>query len=241
MDQAVSRALGILEVLSSSGAPVRLSRLAVEAGLQKSTAHRILQTLIALGYAEQEEETGRYAASLKMWEMGSGVVMEHPVKRVASSFLQALHKETGETVSRSGDDVIYLDKLVSPRSVRFSTRPGSRVAAPLTAGGQAMLAHDPEARAVADRIALKLNGRRDFDADAFMIQLEATRARGYAISSANAGVVSFGCALLAKGGAATAALSISAPTERLNAEAEARIVEALLSTCARLAETVGFL
>jgi len=152
--------------------------------------------------------------------------------------------ETGETVSlltRSGDDVIYLDKLVSPRSVRFSTRPGSRVAAPLTAGGQAMLAHDPEARAVADRIALKLNGRRDFDADAFMIQLEATRARGYAISSANAGVVSFGCALLAKGGAATAALSISAPTERLNAEAEARIVEALLSTCARLAETVGFL
>lgn len=244
MDQAVSRALGILEALSRAAVPLRLSRLAAETGLQKSTIHRILQSLIALGYVEQEPETGRYAASLKMWELGSGVVMEHPVKRVAAPFLQALHKETGETVSllvRSGDDVLYLDKLVSPRAVRFSTRPGSRVLAPLTAGGQAMLAQATDARAVVERTAGRLRDRRQMDIEGVMRTLQETRERGYSISSANAGVVSFGCVLLARDGPPTAALSVSAPLERLEGGAEAKVIEALRSTCARITETVGFL
>lgn len=243
MDQAVSRALSLLEVLSRAGAPMRMSALAIEAGLQKSTTHRILQSLIELGYVEQEAETGRYGASLKMWELGSAVVVEHPVKRVASSFLQALHAATGETVSlllRSGDDVLYLDKIVSPRAVRFSTRPGSRAPAPLTAGGKAMLAGAPDARAVAERVAARLKTRR-LDVDAFMADLEDTQARGYAVNRHNPGVISLGCALPARTGPAMAALSVSAPIERLGDGGEARLAEALLSTCARLAETAGYL
>ena len=46
MDQAVSRALGILEALTRTGAPLRLARLTEQVGLQKSTTHRILQSLI---------------------------------------------------------------------------------------------------------------------------------------------------------------------------------------------------
>src|SRR3546814_7288592 len=98
MDRAVARGLAMLEVLAEAG-PMRLSRLAGEVDLQKSTVHRILQTLVALGYVEQDAETGTYGPSLKLWEMGSAVVVEHPVKRAASIFVQTLHKETGETVS----------------------------------------------------------------------------------------------------------------------------------------------
>ena len=42
------------------------------------------QTGLALGYVEQEADTGRYGASLKLWELGSAIVFEHPVKRTAA-------------------------------------------------------------------------------------------------------------------------------------------------------------
>ncbi len=240
MDQAVGRAVGLLEALARAGGPMRLTRLAEEVGLQKSTAHRLLKSWIELGYVVQEPDTGRYAPSLRLWELGAAVAVEHPVKRAAAGFLQTLHRETGETVSlliRDGDDVLYLEKLFSPRSVRFSTRPGSRVAAPLTAGGKAMLATDPQARAVLDRVATR--ERLAPDLAATLAELEVIRRRGWSASAASTGVASFGCALPARSGPATAAISVSAPSERLTGGGDDRIVQALLATCAKLAEAVG--
>jgi DNA-binding IclR family transcriptional regulator len=242
MDQSVARALKIMEIVARAGGPVRMSKVADEAGLQKSTAHRILRSLVELGYIEQEAETGRYGASLKVWELGSDVAVAHPIKRAAAAFLQTLHKETGQTVSLlvpSGDDVLYLEKLVSPRAIRFSTRPGSRVPAPFTAGGKAMLAHNAEARAIVERVARIASAHRAIDPDTFMAELELVRSRGFSISHGNVGVVSFGCALMARAGGAAAALSVSAPIERVSSEAQ--LAETLMSTCAKLRETVGLL
>lgn len=240
MDQAVSRSLAILEALALAGAPLRMSRLSEQVRLQKSTVHRILQTLIALGYVEQEAETGRYGASLKLWEMGSAIVFEHPVKRAATSFLQALHKDVGETVSLlvpSGGDVLYLERLVSPRPIRFSARPGSRVPALRTAGGRAILAQEPDlAAAAAQAVAHAGDGRTVSDV---LEDLERARSRGYAISRDTPGVVSMGCAIAGRAGSPAAAISISAPLERAAAIGEDRIANALLSTCASLYDSVG--
>lgn len=244
MDQAVSRSLAILEALALSGAPLRMSRLAEQVGLQKSTVHRILQTLVARGYAEQEAETGRYGASLKLWELGSAVVFEHPVKRAAASYLQTLHKEVGETVSLlvpSGDDVLYLERLMAPRAVRFSARPGSRVPALLTAGGRAMLAQAADLPAAARRAIDAAGERLATTPEAVLHDLEATRARGYSISRDTPGVISMGGAIAGRNGSPAAAISVSAPLERLSEAGQARIAEALQSTCAALHDAVGLL
>jgi DNA-binding IclR family transcriptional regulator len=65
------------------------------------------------------------------------------------------------------------------------------------------------------------------------------RRRGYSRSTSNRGVTSFGCPLIGKSGFAVAALSVSVPAERLTQESEALIVEALMSTCVKIAELVG--
>lgn len=74
-----------------------------------------------------------------------------------------------------------------------------------------------------------------------MLELAETCARGYAISRSNVGVMSMGCALLAKASGAAAAISISASTEGLGVTWERRIADALLATCHQLSETVGYL
>jgi DNA-binding IclR family transcriptional regulator len=216
MDRAVARSFQLLEALARARGGARLSDLAAETGLQKSTAHRILGTLCALGYAEQDESS-RYRASLKTWELGAGVVAELPIRRAAAGFLQSLHRATGETVSLtilSGDDVVYLEKLVAPRPVRFLTRVGSRAPAVLTASGKAMLAVQPDAAEVVARA----NARRPINVSAIMAELDEVRRRGYAVSGYSPGVTSIGAAVVIGG-----------------ARAEA---EALLEACSRMAEAL---
>ena len=236
MDRAVARSFQLLEALARARGSARLSDLAAEAGLQKSTAHRLLTTLCALGYAAQDD-SARYGATLKAWELGAGVVADLPIRGAAAGFLQGLHRATGETVSLtvlSGDDVIYLEKLVAPRPVRFLTRVGSRVPAALTAGGKAMLAMRPDAEEIVARTA----ARRPLDVPAVLAELEEVRRRGYAVSGYSPGVTSLGAAVAAGGAHAQAALSVSAPSDRLTARKREAVVESLLEARARMAEAL---
>jgi DNA-binding IclR family transcriptional regulator len=239
VDGAVPKALSVLEALARSRSPVRLTALAHELGIQKSTVHRILSTLTELDYVSQDRATGRYRASLKLWEMGARILAEHPVKRAAAGFLANLQRATGETVSllvRAGDDVLYLEKLVSPRAVRVATRAGSRVPAVLTAGGKAMLAYAADARAVGERAAVRIQ-HPPFDVPAFLRELESIRARGYALSSFSPGVLSVGAPIGYE--RPRAAVSVSAARERLTKASQARIVEITLAACAEMAEALG--
>lgn len=235
----VPRTFAVLEALARSPEPMRLSAVALRVGLQKGTAHRILAGLISLGYAQQNPETGGYSASLKLWELGAEVITEHPVKRAAAGFLQELQRITGETVSlviRAGDDVLYLDKMISPRPIRFTTRIGSRVPAPLTAGGKAILAHAPDAQAVLERTAAT---RPQLDVAALSAELEQVRTRGYALGGYQPGVIGFAAPIMSRGSEAAAAISVSAPAERVDEKGRQAIIEHLLSTCANMAERVG--
>ncbi|MDG2522563.1 IclR family transcriptional regulator [Caulobacter segnis] len=242
MDTSVARAFSILEAVARAPAPVRLSDLAHDLALQKSTVHRILKTLSALGYVDQEAVTDRYRPTLKAWEVGMVAVRNHPVRRAAAPFLTDLQTATGETVSLtvlSGDDVLYLDKIVSPRPMKFSTQPGSRIPAPLAAGGQAILAHEPEAAAIVRRVAARLLNRRDFDSDAFLRQLLVIRERGYTLSRPEPDVVAVAAPIMGRDGRAAGALTVSGPASRLGETEQQAAIEALLLACARLAETVG--
>jgi DNA-binding IclR family transcriptional regulator len=240
----VSRAFAVLELLAREVEPVRLSAVALRLGMQKSTVHRVLATLIGLGHVERDRATGCYRATLRLWEIGSGIAAHHPVKRAATAFLQQLQQATRETVSLtvlSGDDVLYLDKLVSPRPMRFTSRVGSRMPAPVTAGGKAMLAYEPDARAIIRRARSRVHASVRLNVDALMRELQDVRRKGYASSSLLAGVVSFGAPIMGHDGRAAAALSVSAPQTRLTDEKREQLIEQLLVTCAEITERVGHL
>lgn len=242
LDGAVPRAFAVLELLASVPEPARLSAIAQELDLQKSTVHRILATLIDLGYVEQVPETGCYQSSLKLWELGTGPIARHPIKRAATPYVQKLHAITRETVSltiMAGDQVLYLDKMVSPRPMPFTSRAGSRLPAPLTAGGKAMLSLMPDADDIARRVRERLKDKRLLNLKKLRAELDEAQRSGYATSRFRAGVVSFGAAIVGYAGEPVAALSVSAPTTRINEQKQAGIIEQLLGTCAEIAENMG--
>ena len=74
MDKTVVKALRILELLAGSDRALGVTEVADALGLSKSSVHRPLTTLVRLGYLTQETDSARYAATLRMWEVGSAVL-----------------------------------------------------------------------------------------------------------------------------------------------------------------------
>jgi IclR family KDG regulon transcriptional repressor len=244
LDTTVAKGLSVLQYLAKAGAPVRLSTVAEELKLRKSNVHRLLSTLSELGYVRQEPETGRYAPTLLVWELGTSVLAANPAKRAAAPYMQELHQSTGETVNLTvldGDDVLYLDKIVSPRVLRFTSRPGTRAPAARIAAGRAMLAHEPKARAIIERAAKRPANGKKLDVEALMKELEQVRNKGYAVaeSTYTPGIISVAAPIMGRDNRAAAAISVSGPAERMNKEKVQVVVEAVLNACARIAESVG--
>jgi DNA-binding IclR family transcriptional regulator len=243
MDTALGKGLAVLEALASAAGPVRLSRLATDLDLQKSSVHRILQTLVDAGWVVQDRDTGLYSASLKVWELGAEVVDALPIKRAAATILQDLHRTTAETVSLTvldGDDVVYLDKIVAPRPMGFTTHVGSRIPAPLTVAGRAMLAFEPDPRAAIERVIARVGDER-LDVDAAMADIERARDDGYLIGRGRRerGIVGIASAVPGRDGRAAAGLTVSAPVQRIADEQRGGIVEALLVAASQLGEALG--
>lgn len=242
MDKTVAKGMAVLELLARADGPVRLAAIAQQLDLQKSNVHRLLNTLLALGFVAQEAETGRYMPTLKLWELGVGVLQSHPARRAAAPYMQELHRATSETVSLTvldGDEVLYLDKLLSPRPLRFSTRPGSRAPAAMTPSGKAMLADAPDARAVLERTKARWSRARDLDVDAALAELEQIRRQGYAVSEGDGSPGVLGIAAAIPGDGPKAAITVSGPANRISEKKRGEIVEAVLNACARIAEAGG--
>ena len=63
--QVADRLFLVLETLADTGS-VTLAELCRQLSLNKSTIHRLLSSLIYMGYVKQDSETGKYSLTLKL-------------------------------------------------------------------------------------------------------------------------------------------------------------------------------
>lgn len=213
--QSVERIFQLIESLAAHPAGAGLQRLAQDTGLAKSTVHRLLASLVSLGYAAQDEN-GRYRLTLKMFELSSGIVNSMDIMDVAKVHLERLAQRTGEAVHlviRDGQDIVYIYKTESG-PMRMSSRVGLRSPLYCTGVGKAILATLP-----ADEVAQiwhhttpqKLTAHTIVEYDALQAQLAEVRTNGYAIDDEEneLGVRCVAVAIPGVGGRADSAFSIS--------------------------------
>jgi DNA-binding IclR family transcriptional regulator len=222
--QAVSRAFALLEALAlrdESG----LVELARGAELHPSTAHRLLASLIDCGYATQSPASGRYRLSRKVLELARGSrALDADLRAVARRHLEVIRATVDETtnlVALEGMSAIYVDQVESRRAVRLFAEPGRRVPAHASGAGKAMLAF--QAASVLDRFYASepwesLTSRTLTTAAALRNELGLIRARGYAVDDEEYedGVKCVAAPVFDAAGLACAAISVSAPSARLD-------------------------
>jgi IclR family acetate operon transcriptional repressor len=225
--QSLERALDLLEALAGAD-DLGVSEVAARTGLVPSTAHRLLGTLVARGYASQNPTTGRYLLGYKMLELTSGVQDRLARLRTAARpHLEAIQEETGETtnlVVLEGRDVVYIESVSGTRSVRLHTEVGRSIPAHTSGAGKALLAwRDPsDVTTLLDGASLAPSTPRTITTlPALQDDLARIRRRGYATDNEEhePGVACVATPVLDRGGRAIAAISISGPVSRvLNAE-----------------------
>ncbi len=221
--QSLDRALDLLEALAAAD-ELGVSEIASRTGLVPSTAHRLLGTLVARGYAAQSPVSGRYLLGYKLLELTSGLQDRlGRLRTAAHSHLEAIQSETGETtnlVVLEGRDVVYVDSVSGTRSVRLFTEIGRAIPAHTSGAGKALLAwRDPgDVETLLGPGPYAASTPRTLTSlDALQEDFMRIRRRGYSTDNEEheLGVACVATPIFDHAGLPLAAISISGPTPRI--------------------------
>ncbi|MGE5554554.1 MAG: IclR family transcriptional regulator [Betaproteobacteria bacterium] len=248
--QAVDRTLAILEALAAHRRPMPLSVLAREVGLNVSTVHRLLHTLMGRGFVQQEAESGRYKLGLKVFELGTAALSSLDVRQAGRPYLEEIVRtcnETANLVVLDQDEAVYVDQVESGRQVKMSAKLGGRAPVYCTGAGKAILAMLPprEQEALMERLLplQRRTARTIVDPAELRRELKEIARRGYSLDleEMEEGVRCVAAPVWNSFGRVIAAISVSGPSSRLTDEyLEAKLIPVVRAAALQLSRRLGY-
>jgi DNA-binding IclR family transcriptional regulator len=245
--QALDRAFAVLDLLGESETPLGLAQVASSLQLHKSTAHRFLMVLERHRMVERTA-SGKFRLGLRLFDFGNRAIEQYDLRDRAQPHLRRLVAETEETAHLcilEQTRVIYIDKIEPTRSVRMITRIGASNPVHCTSVGKAIMAFLPEER-IADILRRTRFERRTHrtiaTAEAFRVEIEKTRRRGYAVDDEELeeGLRCIAVPVLDAQRLPVAAVSVSGPSFRVTAQKLPAIANQLLQCVRGISMDMGF-
>ena len=245
--RSVARALTILHLFTVGEAEISLSEISQRVALHQSTVFRLLATLGAVGFTEQNPHTGRYRLGPASLSLGQAFLRHSDLRQLAEAPLASLRDHSSETVHLAtlyGTEVLYLEKLPGLHPIGLmSSRVGDRAPAHCTGLGKAMLAYQPEA-AVRQTFSGGLPGytpRTVTRINALLEDLEKVRQQGFAVDDEEheVGVVCVAAPVF-DSSRMVAAISASGPADRIRQGMRNRdLTQAVLAAAAETSAKLG--
>ena len=235
---AVLKVFAVLEALAT-GRKATLADLAARSMTSKATAHRLLNTMVELGYVERNEATEQYGLTLRLFSLGAQSLKDRSeLLWAADKVMAKLSRLTGETINLGVIDsteerVVYVHKYDSNYNLSMKSTLGLKNPLHSTSLGKALLAwRDPQE--IEDRI-----GRMKFeprakntitDPDVFRADLAATRDRGFAeeIEESENGVRCMAVPIVDHLGRTVAAMSLAYPVFRFPQDRKDELVDTMI-------------
>ncbi len=148
--QSLERGLAILACFTPERPVLGIADIADELGMSRSTTHRYVITLVALGYLEQGASR-KYRLGLRVTDLGMSALNSTGLREHAHPYLEELRQRTSYTASLAvldGAEILYVDRAPSYRrgqsKIDLNLHTGSRVPAYCTSMGKLLLANLPE-------------------------------------------------------------------------------------------------
>lgn len=244
----VPRTFSVLEALVDGAPQATLGQIAQRSRLPKPTVHRILTSLIELGFA-RSGGNGSYLLGSQALSLAGRVLSTVDYGGHIRPALRALQEQTAETIHfgiLSGNHATYVEKIEGRRPYRMASRVGMDLPLHSTAIGKAILAHlAPDERvAVVRRLDLvrltphTITDRRQLEAEIAVI-----RHQGYSIDEEEneEGIRCVGAPVFARGGRVIGALSVSAPAFQLSAEEARQLARHVIAAAGEVSLSLGAL
>jgi DNA-binding IclR family transcriptional regulator len=244
--QSVDRAVNVLEILAHRGA-AGVSEVAVEIGVHKSTAFRLLGALEAHGLVEQTVERGKYRLGFGIVRLAGAVTAGLDLPQQARPVLTRLADELGETVNIAVLDEHYAVNLLQvrgPGAVGADNWVGQLTPLHATSSGKVLLAHATPGRRA--RL-LDAAGQEAItpatltDRTALERQLTTVRERGWAVTleELEVGLHAMAAPIRGQDGEVMAAVSASGPAYRLTEERVHELAPILVEGAEEISRRMG--
>jgi IclR family acetate operon transcriptional repressor len=223
--QSLRRGLTILEAVTEKD--LTSTEAAEILGVERTTAFRLLRTLMAEGYVNQDPATKAFAADpAKMLVLASKVYLSLNWVNLAASFLTEMRDATGETanlVILHGTDLVYVGQELSRHELSVRPMIGQKRGLHCSAAGKAVAStlDEDELNALIAKAGMpRATPHTIVSLKEFKSNLAKTRARGYAVDDQESvvGVRCVAAPLVDHAGKGFAAIGISGPVVRLTEE-----------------------
>ena len=244
---SIEKTLAVLRALSSPDQPRRLADIAGRTGINKTTAHRILQVLAAEGYAVSNGD-GAYASGPALLALAGSALADRDLGTVARPVLENLQRQTRHTAHfavRSGTVAVYLAKVESQEPYQMASKVGMQVALHCTAIGKALLAELPEeeVRAVlaATSPLIRHTAATIVEPERLVEELAAVRERGYSVDDEEneRDVRCVGAVVRDRHGTAIGGVSVSGLTFSLKDEDVTLLGPLVVAAAGRISTALG--
>lgn len=246
--RTLEKGLAILEELAAAGRQgTSAADLGRRLGLHRTTVGRFLGTLTRRGYLEQVSSTDHYRLGYKALVLASATIAGLSLREIGAPILEDLNRATCETVHivvLDQGDVVTIDRLEAEHPITLRTHIGARRPAYCSATGKAMLAYLPEP--TVDEILARgmptLTSRTLTDPLALKAQLQEVRIRGYALDDEEFvdGIRCIAAPIFDFSGRPAGALSLSAPTMRVDLERLTELAVLVTEGARRLSRQLGY-
>jgi IclR family KDG regulon transcriptional repressor len=232
------KTLDVLEAIKQSERGLALADLSRAVQLPRPTVYRILTTLESRGYLDRRTN-GEYRMAAKLFSLQRETSIEQELQRAAKQPMEELLAKCKETLNLGtldGGEVVVIETMESPLSIRMSSKVGNRRYAHSTALGKVLLSGITEEetdRLIQVKGLPKMTPNTITTKAALVKELRKIRKKGYAVDDQENELDGrcLGAPILDSRDRVIAALSISAPVFRMDHERVEGLGPVLRKTC----------
>lgn len=246
--QSIQRAADILRCFSEAEPELGVMAISRRLELHKSTVSRILSTLQYEGLVSQNPQTDKYRLGLGLISLAGVALGRLDVRGAAQPYLNHLVEVTQETINVTvldGRDCVNVERVASPRPIRYVGWIGRRTPLHCTAAGKAILAFTPpEQREALLQLPLPRYTDNTITDKALLERaLDQVCHDGYATAEEEfeAEFSAIAAPIFNHRREVVGAIAVSGPTYRFSSEQSESFVETLLETTTKVSAELGFL
>lgn len=238
--ESVQRAIDVLDTLADAGSELGTNEIARRTGINVSSISRLLSTLATAGLVQHLPSSGRYRLGVRILQLAGAARAGLDIRSVSRPYLEELTGETGETstLSLPGEhDLMTIDFVQSPRSVRSVAEIGRNSSAHATAAGKIFLAWG--GRLPAGDLVVYTD-RTIVDRHALTVDIERARERGWAqaLGEREDDLNGVAVPVLDQAGQLRAVLGVQGPAVRFSPRAMRAALDPLLTRADLIASTL---
>ncbi|XER09918.1 HTH-type transcriptional regulator XynR [Sporomusa aerivorans] len=243
---SVDRAIELLFLLESAPQEMGVTELSRALGVQKSTTHNLLQTLLARDFVRQTD-TGQYTLGFRLMPLGLACTERLNIRRLASPFLKDLVNEAGEIVQLavlSAGQITIVDRIEPSRSIFIIPRFDYCNTFHSTAMGKIFLAFNSNdfINKILTQPLAQYTAHTLTDQQLLCEEIVKIKDRGYSIACNETieGVTCMGAPIFNANGKIEAAITISGITSWFNTERLGAVTYMLKEKASLISQQLGY-